>query len=469
MDIVEELRRIVGPANVLTGEDCAPWVGDWTGKYHGQPRAVIRPVTTAEVSAVMKLASRTGTPVVPSAGHTGLVGGTHAPDRLVLSVDRMRRIREVRPGARIAVVEAGVVLTTLHDAVAEHDLVFPVTFGARGSAMIGGILSTNAGGSNVLRYGNTREQVLGIEVVLPSGEVLDLMSELRKDNSGFDLRDLFVGAEGTLGIITGAVLKLMPKPKAYATAMVALPALSDALDLLNRLQSSSGGAVEAFEFMPGSYMRRHLEVVKGARPAFDTIHEVNVMLEIGGTAPRDAEVAEDGSVALTAALEESLAELIEEGRVLDAVVARSEAQRAEMWKRREDAAEISVSKKPLILMDVAVALDHVPAFLDRAEIALKEADAGAEMVLVSHLGDGNLHLTIWPSPETAAERGELILEKIEDVVAEMRGSFSAEHGIGLSKQGTMARRKDPVALDVMTRIKAALDPAGIMNPGKVLP
>ncbi|WP_099825266.1 FAD-binding oxidoreductase [Oceaniglobus indicus] len=468
MDIIERLRAELGEANVLTGSDCAPWAEDWTGKFRGQPLAVVRPASTAEVAAVMKLASETGTPVVPSSGHTGLVGGTHAPDQLVLSVDRMRKIREIRADARLAVVEAGVILSKLHDAVGEHDLVFPVTFGARGSAMIGGILSTNAGGSNVLRYGNTREQVMGIEVVLPSGEVLDLMSELRKDNSGFDLRDLFIGAEGTLGIVTGAVLKLMPKPKAYATAMVALPALSDALDLLNRLQAATGGAVEAFEYMPRLYMERHLAVIDGARPAFDQIYDVNIMLEVGATAPRDAAVADDGSVAIVTALEEMLGEMIESGQVLDAVVARTEAQRAEMWKRREDAAEVSATKRPLVIMDVAVPLDRVAEFLDRAQIAVDRHDPGAEQFIVAHLGDGNIHLNIWMT-EGGADNSETILEAVEDVVADMRGSFSAEHGIGLSKQGTMQRRKDRVALEVMTRIKAALDPDGIMNPGKILP
>jgi len=468
MDIIERLRGLIGPDHVLTGADCAPWASDWTGTYKGQPLAVLRPGSTAEVAAIMTLAHDTGTAVVPVSGNTGLTGATHAPGRLVLSVDRLRKLREIRPEARTAIVEAGVILSQVHNAVAEHGLVFPVTFGARGSAMVGGILSTNAGGSNVVRFGNTREQILGIEVVLPTGEILNLMSELRKDNSGFDLRDLFIGAEGTLGIITAAVLKLQPMPAAYATAMVAVPSLGDALALLNRLQSATGGAVEAFEYMPANYIERHLQVRAGARAPFAQMYDVNIMVEVAATAPRDATPNADGSLPIVDLLEQTLAEMMETGAVLDAVVARNEAQRTEMWARREDAGELSVSRHPVMLMDVAVPLDRVETFLTRSNAAFHSIDPDGGMMVVAHLGDGNVHLTMWPSPEGMG-RADSIVEQVEDVIAELGGSFSAEHGIGLSKRKTMARRKDAVALDVMRRIKGALDPAGIMNPGKVLP
>ncbi|KKL18032.1 hypothetical protein LCGC14_2479590, partial [marine sediment metagenome] len=386
MSIIDELRDILGPAHVLTGDDCAGYASDWTGRYHGEPLAVLRPGTTAEVSAVMKLASRTGTPVVPVAGNTGLMGGAIAPGRLLLSVERLSRIREVRADARLAVVEAGVILSHIHDAAEAEGLVFPLTFGARGSARIGGALSTNAGGSNVLRYGNTRQLCLGLEVVLPSGEVLDMMGELLKDNSGYDLRDLFVGAEGTLGIITAAVLRLSPKPRAYATAMVALPDLNQALGLLNALQEATGGAVEAFEYMPGHYIDAHVDHIEGARPPFAERHEVNVMVEVGATAPRDADPLEDGSLPIVNYLEEVLAGMIEAGHVLDATVARSEAQRREIWKRREDAAELSMIHKPAILTDVALPLDKVAAFLERAEHELPQIDPQVGQFVVSHLG-----------------------------------------------------------------------------------
>ena len=253
MTLLDRLTTLLGPAHVLTGQDCAPYTAEWIGKYHWQPLAVLRPADRDQVSAILRIASETGTPVVPVGGRTGLVGGTEAEGRLMLSLERMNRIREIRPQARIAVVEPGVILSRLHDAAADHGLYFPLWFGARGSAMIGGVLSTNAGGSNVLRYGSTRALCLGLEVVLADGRVLDLMSELHKDNSGYDLRDLFIGAEGTLGVITAAVMKLVPAPRAHATAMLAMPSLDAALVLLNRLQTQTGGLVEAFEFMPRSY------------------------------------------------------------------------------------------------------------------------------------------------------------------------------------------------------------------------
>lgn len=468
MDLLDRLRDAIGEKYVLTGNDCAAYARDWTGKYEAQPMAVLRPASTAEVSAIMKIASDTGTPVVPIAGNTGLNGGAQAPDQLLLTLDRMTAIREIRSKARTAIVEAGVILSQMHDAADAEGLIFPLTFGARGSARIGGVLSTNAGGSNVLRYGNTRALTLGIEVVLPSGEVLDLMSELHKDNSGYDLRDLFIGAEGTLGIITAAVLKLAPKPRAYATAMVALPSLDEALVLLNRLQEVSGGAVEAFEYMPGFYIETHLEHVEGARPPFEQMHDINVMVEIGATSPRDATPGEDGTVPVVSMLQDTLMEMVEAGTVLDAVVAQNEAQRREMWERRERAAELSVVRRPLVITDVAVPLDKVATFLSEATARIAEIDAEAQDLTVAHLGDGNIHYVVWPGQDDPAHQ-DRIMEIVEDVVTELRGSFSAEHGVGLAKKPSMQRRKDATALKVMGQIKAALDPQDIMNPGKVLP
>ncbi|RVT87385.1 FAD-binding oxidoreductase [Rhodobacteraceae bacterium CCMM004] len=468
MDLIDRLRHIVGDAHVLTGAAADRYGRDWTGKYEGRPLAAVRPADTSQTAKVMRLAHETGTPVVPMAGNTGLMGGAHAPGQLVLSIERLNAVREVRPAARIAIVEAGCILSDLHAAAEAHDLVFPLTFGARGSARIGGALSTNAGGSNVLRYGNTRALTLGIEVVLPTGEVLDLMSALHKDNSGYDLKDLFIGAEGTLGVITAAVVKLAPKPRAYATAMVALPSVADALTLLNRLQEATGGAVEAFEYMPGHYIDAHLAHVDGARPPFAERHEVNVMVEVGATAPRDATPSDDGSLPIVGYLEDVLAEMIEAGTVTDATVAQNEAQRREIWARREVAGELCVTRKPAILTDVSVPTDRVPDFLARASQAVAARDPDCAEFVVSHLGDGNVHLTLWPSRDDEAHL-DALMETVEDVTQGLGGSFSAEHGIGLGKRASMARRKDPVALDVMRRIKAALDPGGIMNPGKVLP
>lgn len=469
MDLIGRLRDELGEDNVLTGADCAAYARDWTHSYEGHPLAVVRPGATAEVAAVVRLAAQAGVPVVPVSGNTGLMGGAIAEDgQILVSLERMTAIRDIRRDARVAVVEAGAVLQSIHEAVEAEDLVFPLTFGARGQARIGGALSTNAGGSNVLRHGNARALCLGIEVVLPTGEVLDMMGALHKDNSGYDLRDLFIGAEGTLGIVTAAVLKLKPKPRAYATAMVAVPALTDALALLNRLQEETGGAVEAFEYMPGFYIEQHLKHVAGARPPFERMHDINVMVEIAATAPRDAVPDATGEVPVAARLEELLAEMLEEGRLLDAVVARSEAQRREMWERRERAAELSLLHHPLIIADVAVPLDLVATFLDEATRRIAGIDAGARDLTVAHLGDGNIHYVVWPT-ESGKDHQDRIMQIVEDLVVELRGSFSAEHGVGLGKLNSMQRRKDPLALDVMRRIKTALDPQGIMNPGKVLP
>ena len=466
--MIEKLRAIVGEDYLLTGGDLAGWSQDWTGNYQFTPLAVVRPASTAEVSEIVKWANRTGTAIVPVSGNTGLAGGTRADDAVMLSLDRMNRIREIRPEARIAIVEAGVILSNLHEAVEERDMIFPLTFGAKGSAMIGGVLSTNAGGSNVLRYGNTRDLVLGIEAVLPTGEVMDIMSELHKDNSGYNLKHLLIGAEGTLGIITGAVLKLHPKPGAYATAMVAVPTLDDALTLLNRLQQETGGAVEAFEYMPRKHVEVHMQIHPDAREPFDTPHEINIMVEVGASAPRDCTPGPDGQVPLVGYLESVLAEMFEEGLLLDAVVAQNETQRRAMWARREAAAEISMVRRPIIVNDIAVPLDKVSTFLGRMETRLPQVDPGAEPIIVSHLGDGNVHYTVWPGSQDP-EVHDAIMEAVEDVVLDMGGSFSAEHGIGTSKLPSMRRRKNPVALQAMKAIKAALDPNGVLNPGKVLP
>ena len=468
MDLIEKLRAELGADHVLTGAETKRYASEWTGKYSWTPLAVLRPADTAQVSAAMRLAHDAGVPVVPVSGNTGLAGGTLAEGVLMLSLERLNRIREIRPAARTAIVEAGVILSTLHDAAEAEGLAFPLFFGARGSAMIGGNLSTNAGGSNVLRYGNTRALCLGLEVVLADGRVMDLMSELHKDNSGLDLKDLFIGAEGTLGIITAAVLKLVPKPRAYATAMVATPDLGAALTLLNRLQEATGGAVEAFEFMPRVYMERLAVCHPEMRPVFDTIPEVSILIEVGATAPRDTTPLPDGTVPVVTLLEDTLGDMLEEGLVTDAVVAASEAQRTEMWHRRELAAEITLSRRPLVDNDIAVPLDKVATFLDTIHARLPQVDPGAETLTVSHLGDGNLHFTVYPT-SADADLHDRIREAVEDVVAELRGSFSAEHGIGLSKLTTMTRRKDPVALDVMRAVKTALDPRGILNPGKLIP
>ena len=466
--LIDDLTALLGPAHVLTSADRAPYCGDWTGHYTADPLAVARPGSTGEVAAVLRLAASHGVPVVPVSGRTGLVGGAMTTGGLMLSVERLNRIREIRPEARVAVVEAGVILSQLHDAAEAQGLSFPLWFGARGSAMIGGVLSTNAGGSNVLRYGSTRALCLGLEVVLADGRVLNLMSALHKDNSGYDLKDLFIGAEGTLGVITAAVMKLVPAPRAHATAMLALRDLDGALALLNRLQATTGGLVEAYEYMPASYMRRLSEARPDLAEPFSPRPEVTILVELGATAPRDCTSAPDGSVPLATLLEDALTAMLEDGALIDARIAQNEAQRRAMWHIRELAAEITFARRPLIDTDIALPLDQVAALLAAFEARLPGIAPGAETLAVAHLGDGNVHLTIFP-PEDDAALADRIVEVLEEEVQRHGGTFSAEHGVGLSKRNSMRRRKDPVALRVMAQIKAALDPQNLMNPGKVLP
>lgn len=466
--MLTDLAAAVGPANVLTGPDMTRYSRDWMGRYEGRPVAVVRPGSTAEVAACVKIAAQHSVPVVPISGNTGLVGGTMTQGGLMLTLERMNRIRQVKRDAKLVIAEAGVILTRLHEAAEIEGLYFPLWFGARGSAMLGGVLSTNAGGSNVLRYGSTRGLCLGLEVVLPDGRVLNLMSELHKDNSGYDLKNLFIGAEGTLGIITAAVMKLVPAPKAHATATLAARSLPDALTLLNRMQEATGNRVEAFEFMPRTYSER----LRQARPdlglPFAEIPEVTILIETATTVPSEATPDAAGDIPLVTTLETILSEMMGQGLVTDAILARNEQQRRAMWARREAAAEIGVGLHPEVDTDVCLPLDKVDAFLTTAIARLEALDAGARTITVAHLGDGNLHFTAYPTRDDKALKDQ-VLEAIEDVVAELGGSFSAEHGVGLSKLPSMGRRKDPVALDVMRTLKRALDPHGFMNPGKVIP
>ncbi len=468
MTLVSDLEALLGASHVLTGTDMARHAQDWTGKFTSTPVAVARPGTTDEVAGCLRLAAQHKVAVVPVSGNTGLTGGTMTTGGLMISLERMKRIRALNVAGRTATVEAGVILSTLHDAAAEQGLYFPLWFGARGSAMIGGVLSTNAGGSNVLRYGSTRALCLGLEVVLADGRVLNMLSELHKDNSGYDLKDLFIGAEGTLGIITAAVMKLVPAQKAYATATLAARSLPDALTLLQRLQEVTGGLVEAFEFMPATYSRRLGEVRPDLDQPFATIPEVTILVEVAAIAPSLCTPLPDGSVPLTNLMEATLADLITQGLILDAVLAQNETQRRAMWARREAAAEITYAIRPFIDTDVAVPLDRAGDFLTMIHDRLPALDPAAATLTVAHLGDGNLHFTVFPSSGDAGLY-DRVIEVIEDVVAELKGTFSAEHGVGLTKKPSMARRKDPVALDVMRALKAALDPDNRMNPGKIIP
>lgn len=454
--ILDALRDLLGPAHIRTGRDIDHVRQDWTGKWRADPLAVARPGCTAEVAQVVKLAAAHDLAIVPMGGLTGLVGGTANTGALMISLERMNRIQEIRPDAKLAIVEAGVILSQLHDAAAAHDLVFPLTFGAKGAAQIGGALSTNAGGSNVVRYGPTRGLCLGLEVVLADGRVLNLMSELHKDNSGYDLRDLFIGAEGTLGLITRAVLRLAPRPRHTGTALIGLRSLSDAGRLLDALQRASDNAVEAFEYMPRSYMRALAQHRPDLRQPF-AIQDHTLMIELGGLSRPVAEV-----------LEQVLARAMEAGDVTEAMIAQNDSQRRHIWEMREAAAEITFTRLPIVDTDICVPIDKVAAFVDGITVGLSALDPGAEQLIVAHLGDGNVHLTLYPTQDDAAHL-DALRAMVDEITVGLGGSVSAEHGVGLSKLATVRRHKDPVALDVMRSVKSALDPMNRMNPGKVVP
>lgn len=468
MEILGKLAAVLGSAHVLTTDaDRAPYDRDWTGQFLGKSLAVVRPASTHEVAEVMKLASHGRTPVVPMGGNTGLSGGCYPGEdgrALILSLERMTQIRDINTVTRTATVEAGVVLEALHDAADDQGLIFPLTFGAKGSCRIGGVLSTNAGGSNVLRYGNARALCLGLEVVTADGRIMNLMSSLRKDNSGYDLRDLFIGAEGTLGVITGAVLKLFPKPTDYGTAMVAVSGTEAALDLLNILNDRTGGAVEAFEYMPKSYFGAMTARFPHLKAPLTQLADVNILMEIGPTGQERGSASE--------ILESVLGKGMEDDTVFDAAIAQNAAQRKSMWACREAALEVILSRPPVVTTDIAVPLDRVGAYLAQMNRQLADIAPGAEPILFAHLGDGNIHYTVWMDPQGAganAGRDDAVIRAVEALALDMGGTFSAEHGIGVYKLGSMRRGKDMVALNAMRQIKRALDPENILNPGKLLP
>jgi FAD/FMN-containing dehydrogenase len=470
---LDRCRQIVGPSFLMTADtDRAPFEVDWTLLHRGPALAVASPADATQVAALVLACAQHGIPVVPRGGGTGLAGGgVPLPQRpaLIMSLSRMNRIRRIDLDARVATVEAGVVLEALQSAVEAHDLVFPLMFGARGSCMIGGALSTNAGGSNVLRYGTARALCLGIEAVLPDGSIIDTLSGLRKDNTGYDLRDLLIGAEGTLGIVTAATLQLFPRPLARATAFVALRSLGDAPSFLNALQDRTGGAVEAFEYMPHS-------VIAAVCAAFPDTHlplsqpaATGLLIEVASTRAIDAEPMADGAPRLNGDLLSVLAAKMEEGVVEDATIAASGRQRDALWKMRESVLESITHAGKAYHFDLSLPLQGIADFVETMDAQV--AALGFRTLTIGHLGDGNLHYAL-AAPEgidfdalpLAAARTAVLRQ-----LAERGGSFSAEHGIGQSKLDLMQTLKPPAQLAAMRAIKQALDPAGILNPGKLIP
>ena len=463
----ERLAGIVGPGGLLTEPaDMAPYLVDERARYRGTTPAVVRPSTTGEVARVVALCAAEKIPIVPQGGNTGLCGAA-TPDasgrELVVSLARLNRVREVDPLNYTITVEAGVILADVQKAAAEVDRLFPLSLGGEGTARIGGNLSTNAGGTGVLRYGNARDLALGLEVVLPDGRVWDGLSALRKDNTGYDLKHLFIGAEGTLGIITAAVLKLFPRPRSIETALVALGDPAEAVELLARARAATGDRVTAFELILRLPFEMVFARIEGTRDPFDGPHPCYVLVELSAGAGDDD---------MRGQMESLLAAALEDGLVRDAVIAESGAQAADFWKIRETLPEAQTRDGASIKHDISVPVSRIPAFMAEAAAAAEEAVDGVRVCAFGHVGDGNLHYNMsQPVGGDAAaflEREGELNAIVHDAAARHGGSISAEHGIGQLKRDALVRYKPEIAIDLMRRIKAALDPDNLMNPGKVL-
>jgi FAD/FMN-containing dehydrogenase len=465
MQITDIPRALAQAAQLLTEPaDMAPYLRDWTGQHQGTALAVALPRSTGEVQALVKACLSEGIRIVPQGGNTSLAGGS-VPGQdgpwIVLSLVRMNAVRRLDTAARTVTVEAGAVLQALQEQMYPHGLTFALTFGAKGSAMIGGCLSTNAGGSNVLRYGNARELCLSLEAVLPDGSVIDTGAGLRKDNTGYDLRHLLIGAEGTLGIITAATLRLHAIPKVRATAFLSVPDLAAALAVLNAVQDETAGAVEMFEYMPAHATELVMRHFPDLRCPLDAIPDCGILVEVASTSSQDAAAGEDGAPRLNVRVEAVLERLFEQELILDAALAQSDAQREAMISLREHVLESLMAEGRWQQYDISLPLAQVAAFLDHLQQVLP---SGVRSHVIGHLGDGNLHLSLMPGAEDAI----VLSERVYDLVLRLAGSFSAEHGIGRSKAALLAARKDPGTLAAMRAVKAALDPEGIMNPGAML-
>jgi FAD/FMN-containing dehydrogenase len=470
LEFLERCRAVAGDAHVLTLEsDLAPYLTDWRGRFTGRALAVLRPGSVDQVAQLVRACREHRVPIVPQGGRTGLVLGS-VPDQsgraVVLSLGRLNRIRELDPLNRTITVDAGVVLQTIQEAAAAQGCLFPLSLAAEGSCSIGGNLSTNAGGTGVLRYGNARELCLGLEVVTAEGEVWDGLRGLRKDNTGYDLRDLFIGAEGTLGIITGAVLKLYPQPKAAISALVALASPAAALQLLGLAQDLCGPSLTGFELMSDFCLRLVATHFPALPQPFMTRHapdDYYVLIEVSSSE------SEAHAVRL---LEESIGAALERDLADDAVVATSIAQSRGLWHVREHISLAQAAAGKNIKHDISLPVSRIPDFIATSEERLLRQFPQCQLVCFGHLGDGNLHFNIAPqdgcSHEAFLAHQGAINRIVHDTVAEFEGSISAEHGIGALKRDELVRYKSPVELNLMRAIKQALDPLGIMNPGKVL-
>jgi FAD/FMN-containing dehydrogenase len=466
-EVIQRLKDVVGPAGYLEGPgEIAPYCVSWRDNWVGSTPLVLRPAETAQVSQIVRVCAQARVPIVPQGGNTGLTGGSqpHAHGgEVVVSTSRLRRVREVDALNDTMTVEAGVVLADVQAEAERVNRLFPLSLGAEGSCQIGGNLSTNAGGTQVLRYGNARNLVLGLEVVLPDGRVWDGLRGLRKDNTGYDMKQMFIGAEGTLGIITAAVLRLFPRPSETQAAMVAVRSPADSVCLLARMRESLGEQLTTFELLRRACLDYAFQTLEGLEDPFATTYPWYVLLQVSG---------QGAPGSLREPLEQGLAAGYEEGLVLDAVMPSSGEQLRKLWALREEQAEAQKRTGVGIKHDVSVPLSRIGEFIERADAALESAYPGVRHCAFGHVGDGNIHYNpiapeTWTGEAFADER-EKVNRIVHDIVSDLRGSISAEHGLGRLRLEEAELYKPGEELDMMRAVKRALDPLNLMNPGKVL-
>lgn len=465
--VIAELASLLGPRGLSLDPDAMePWLTDWRGRYHGKARAMAQPETTQQLSDLVRLCAREHIPLVPQGGNSGMVGGA-TPDSsgkaILLSLRRLNGLR-IDAINGLAECGAGVILQTLHEAAKAQKLRFPLSLGGKGSATVGGLISTNAGGTQVLRHGTMRALVEGIEVVLANGDILDLTSALKKDNRGFDLKQLWIGSEGTLGIVTRAVLRLVPDIAERRVVWAGVDTIHSARRLLLHCQQAMPDALEGFEVIPRSCLDHVLAYIPNGQAPLADPHDWNVLMEFDADQTRSESIGDD--------VERTLAAALESGLVADAVIAANEAQANAFWELRENIASAERQRGPARQHDISVPVSRMPELLEQAEREIPELFPGVDVIGFGHLGDGNIHLhTVAPPSADAStwekETGAAVSAHVYRMVTACGGSISAEHGIGQDKRAILRETHDPVALSVMRAIKGALDPGGLLNPGKL--
>ncbi|WP_341897332.1 FAD-binding oxidoreductase [Sphingobium sp. YR657] len=470
-DMIDRFVALLGPKGVVTDpDDIAPWVSDWRGRYHGAAVAIVAPASTQEVAATVALAAELGVPLVPQGGNTSMVGGATPPadgSALILSLRRMNRIRSLSPDDNLAVCEAGVILSVLHDAAEEAGRRFPLSLAAKGSATIGGLVSTNAGGTQVLRHGTMRALVEGIEAVLSDGSIFDGLDALKKDNRGYDIKQLLIGAEGTLGVVTAASLRLAPAIAARAVGWVGVQTPADALALLRIAETMLGDSVEGFEVIADETLGFVLGHIPGTRSPIETRTPWHVLIEVDHADLSDPSPSDR--------LEAALADAFERGIAIDAAIAANEAQAEAFWRIRESLSESEKAQGPALQYDISVPVAKMPAFMIEAAQAAEQAFPGTTASSFGHLGDGNVHFHVRApkgtsdGPAWIAAQGQAINAFVHDAVVAAGGSISAEHGIGQMKRAELGRLSTPARIGALRAIKSAFDPKGLFNPGKLIP